>query len=116
MPQAFMISSLLDSAIHTSLRYFHQLPDATRIGFPVTMARQRVAAAGGFNQNIRPDESRFDVDGRNLGDTDTDFVAAEPRAFVADDRPVRHLDDGGEKKISMRPPARLKCLRSHDAA
>jgi len=39
---------------------------------------QRIAAAGRFNQNIRPDDSRFDVNGRHLRDADADFILAEP--------------------------------------
>jgi hypothetical protein len=62
----------------------------------------------GFDQDVRPDDSRLDMDGRDLGDADADLVLAEPRAFVPDDRLVRHLDDGGEKKIAARPPARLE--------
>jgi hypothetical protein len=51
--------------------------------------------------------------GCDLGDADANFVLAEPRAFAPDDRFVRHLDDGGKKKIPVRPAARLKCFRRH---
>jgi len=78
------------------------------------VTRQRIAAAGGFDQNIRPDDAGLDVDGRHLGDADADFVAAEPRPFASDDRLVRHLDDGGKQEIPMCPTACLKSFRSHD--
>src|ERR1017187_7145704 len=113
-PHAFMISSLLHSAGHTSLRRFYQLTDAAGIAFCVAVTRQRVAAAGRFNQNVRPKDAGLDVDGRDLGDADADFVLAEPRPFAADDRLVRHFDDGGKQEIPARPTARLKCFRSHD--
>jgi hypothetical protein len=54
------------------------------------------------------------VNGRDFGDADADFIAAEPRSLVTDDCFVRHLNDGGKKKIVMRPPARLKCFQNHD--
>ena len=82
----------------------------------MSMTRQRVAPAAGFNQDVRPDEARLDVDGRDLGDADADFVFAEPRAFVPDDGLVRHLNDGGKQEIPARPPACLECLRCHDAS
>ena len=74
----------------------------------MAVACQRVAAAGRFNQNVRPNDSRLDVNGRNLRDADADLVAAKPRPFMPDDRLVRHLDNRGEKKIAARQPARLK--------
>ncbi len=67
----------------------------------------------GFNQNVRPNDSRLDVNGRDLGDADADFVAAEPRPFMPGDRLVRHLDNRGEQQITARPPARLKFFRWH---
>ena len=76
----------------------------------MAVACQRVAAAGRFNQNVRPNDSRLDVNGRNLRDADADLVAAKPRPFMPDDRLVRHLDNRGEKKIAARQPARLKCF------
>jgi len=80
----------------------------------VAVTRQRIAAAGRLNQNVRPNDSRLDVNGRDFGDADADFVAAEPRSLATDNRLVRHFDNGGKKKIAMRPAARLKYFRSHD--
>ena len=74
------------------------------------MTGQRICAACGLNQDVRPDDARFDVDGSDLCDADAHFIAAEPRALVPDDRLVRHLDDGGEQEIPARKPACLKCL------
>ena len=76
----------------------------------MTVADQRVAATGRFNQYVRPEDSRFDMNGRHLADADADFVLAEPRPFVPDDRPVRHLDDRAEEEIPARPPARFECF------
>src|SRR5665213_982955 len=100
-------------AIQISLRRFNQLTNPPRVRLFVTVTRQRVAAAARFDQNIRPDDPRLDMHRRDLGDADADLVLAEPRALVPDDSLVRHLDDGGEKKISVRPAARFEKFRSH---
>ena len=71
-------------------------------------ADQGIAAAGRFNQDVRPEDSGPDMNRSYLGDVDADFVLADPGTFMPDDRPVRHLDDGGEKKITARQPARFK--------
>src|ERR1039457_4961132 len=51
-----------------SLRLLNQFPDAARVSLSVSMTRQRIGAAGGFNQNVRPNDSGLDVNGRDLGD------------------------------------------------
>ena len=79
----------------------------------MAVARQRVGAAGRFNQDFRPENSRLDMHRRDLGNADADFVLAEPRTLVTDDRLIRHLDDGGKQEIPARPPAGLKCFRRH---
>lgn len=74
---------------------------------------QRIATAAGFDQDVRPPKTCLDMDGRHLADADADLVLAEPRAFVADDGAVRHLDDRGKKMVSQGPPAGLKFFRFH---
>ena len=48
-----------------------------------------------------------------LARADADLVFAEPRPLVADDGDIGDLNDGGEKKISLGPPAGFKCLGRH---
>ena len=74
----------------------------------MAVTRQRVAAAARLDQNVRPDDAGFDMHRRDLADADADFVLAEPRPLVPDDRLVRNFDHGGEKVISHRPTAGLK--------
>lgn len=81
----------------------------------MAMAGERVRAAAGFDQDVRPDEARLDVDGGDLADADAYLVPAEPRALVADDRPVRHLNDGAKQMIAAGPAARLESFRCHAA-
>ena len=76
---------------------------------------ERVRAAAGFDQDVRPDDARLDVDGRDLADADADLILAEPRTLVADDRLVRHLNDGAKQMIPPRPAACLESFRCHAA-
>jgi len=57
---------------------------------------QRVRAAGGFDQHVRPDHSRLDMHRRHLRQGDADFVAAEPRPLRRM-TPCRSLDDVGKE-------------------
>ena len=82
----------------------------------MAVAGERVGAATGFNQYVRPDNAGLDVDGGNLVDADTDLVLAKPRTLVTDDGIVRHLDDCGEDVISAGPAAGLKHFRIHRVA
>ena len=66
------------SAGQIALGRFNQFADAPRVGFPMTVTRQRVGPAAGFDQNIRPDEAGIDMHGRHPGDADAHFVLAEP--------------------------------------
>jgi hypothetical protein len=77
------------------------------------MAGKRVGATTRFNQDVRPDDARLDVDGRDLRDVEANLVLAEPRALTSDDGPVRHHNDRGEQVISPRPAARAKSFRIH---
>ena len=74
----------------------------------MAVTRQRVAAAARLDQNVRPNHPRLDMHRGDLADADAHFVLVEPRPFMPDDRLVRHLNDGGKKKIAARPAARLK--------
>jgi len=77
---------------------------------------QRVGAAGRFNQDFRPENSRPDMHRGDLGNADAHFVLAEPRTLVPDDRLVRHFNEGGKQEIPARPPAGLKSFRRHEGS
>ena len=81
----------------------------------VAVAGQRVGAAAELIEKVRPDDAGFDMHRCNFGNADADFVLAEPRAPVADDRLVRDLDDRAEQMISARPPACLEQFCIHTA-
>ena len=74
-----------------------------------------IAAATGFDQDVRPDQAGFDMHRRDFDDADADLILAEPRTFVADDRPVVHLNDRAEKVVAFRPPACFENFRIHTA-
>ena len=96
-----------------SLRLFHQVADAPRIALAMTMAGERVCASTGFNDDIRPEHSRFNMYRCDLADTDADLIFAEDAPLVAGDCPVGHLDGGGKEMVSLRPAACFECLAIH---
>lgn len=99
--------------MRNSLRFFNKLADALRVGFAVAVAGERIAAAGGFNEDVRPDHAGLDVHGRDFGDGHADLVLAEPRRLAADDGAVVDFDDGAEEMIATRPPAGFENFRRH---
>src|SRR5262245_16647802 len=82
----------------------------------MSMTGQRIGAAGGFNENVRPKHSRFDVHGRHLADAHADFIAAEPRTFPPRHSFLAYLDDRPKKKIATRPATGFKQFRRHTFA
>lgn len=44
----------------------------------MALASERVRTAARFNQDIRPDDASFDVNGGDLVDADADLVFAKP--------------------------------------
>ena len=74
----------------------------------MAMTRQRIGAAGGLNQNIRPKDARLDVDGGDLGDADAHVILGEPGAFAPGNRFVAHFDARREEEITSRPAAGAK--------
>src|ERR1700733_15261682 len=81
----------------------------------MAVARKRITSAAGLDQNIRPNNSGFDMHRRDFRDADADLVFAEPRAFVAHDGLIVHFDDGGKKRIPARPAARRKFFWFHES-
>jgi len=98
-----------------ALGFLDQGANALGVSLGMAVAGQRIGAAAGFNQNIRPHETRLDMDGGDLGNADADLVLAEPRTLVADDRAVGHFDDRGEKMVPPGPAAGAKRFRVHTA-
>jgi len=85
------------------------------VGFGMAVASERVRATAGFNQDVRPENTGFDVDGGDFGDADADLIFAKPRTFVTDDSLIRHFDDCWKKMVSTSPPASAKDFRIHAA-
>src|SRR6202035_881330 len=84
---------------------FDQIGDALGVGFAVTVAGDGIGAAGGFDDDLSPEDAGGDVDGGDFRDGNALFVAAEhPRFHAAD---ALRADDqaGGEKEIAVRPAA-----------
>src|ERR1022692_2781449 len=100
-------------AVQSSLRFLDQCANALCVRLGVAVTGKRVGAATRFNQDVRPDEARLDMDGGDLGEVEANLVLAEPRALVSDDRPVRHHNDSGGQVIPARPAARAKTFRIH---
>ena len=92
---------------------FDELLDAARVRFGVSVTGQRIAAAGRFDQDIRPQDAGLDVDGSNFVDADADFIDAEPGAFVPNHRLVGNFDAGWEKRIALRPTTGLENIGCH---
>ena len=99
--------------MHNSLRGLDQHADALRIAFRMAVARERIAAAAGFDEDVRPNHAGLDVNGRDFGNGDADLVFAEPRGLAADDRLVRDFDDGAKQMVAARPPAGFENFRRH---
>ncbi len=95
------------------LRGLDEFANAAGIALGVAVAGERVGAAAGFDEDVRPDHAGFDVDGGHLGNADADLVLAEPRTLVADDRLVRHFDDGGKEVVAAGPAAGFESFRFH---
>ncbi len=95
------------------MRGLDEFADAAGIGLGVAVAGERVGAAAGFDEDVRPDHAGFDVDGGHLGNTDADLVLAEPRTFVSNDRLVRYFDDGGKEMVAAGPAAGFESFRFH---
>ncbi|MDB6025169.1 MAG: hypothetical protein JWM68_1392 [Verrucomicrobiales bacterium] len=96
-----------------SLIFFQNLLDPSRVSFGMPVAGQRIASAGGFDQNIGPDHSRFDMHRGDLGNTDADFVCAEERTFATNHRTFADLDHRRKKKITPCPSTGLESFNGH---
>src|SRR5439155_6788144 len=95
------------------LGVFDEFFDAEGVGFSVTVAGERVGAAGRFDENIGPDDARFDVNRSDLAEADADFVYAKPGTFAAADGFVADLDVGREQPVAARPTAGLEGFGRH---
>ena len=96
-----------------SLGFLHEGANALGIFFGVTVAGERVGAAAGFDQDIRPQEAGLDVDGSHFVDADADFIDAEPGALASNYRPLGDFDARGKKKVALCPTTGLENLGCH---
>jgi hypothetical protein len=79
----------------------------------VAVAGEGVGAAGGFDEDFRPDEAGLDVNRGDFADANADFVLAEEGTFAAGDGFIADFDDGGEKKVATGPTTGLKGFGWH---
>src|SRR6266446_5202209 len=98
---------------HFALRGLDQLLNSLRIAFLVAVAGQRVRAAGGLDQNLRPNQTGLNVYGSHFADAHAHLIHAEPGAFAAAHRLVADLDVSREKQIPARPATGLKNFGWH---
>lgn len=96
------------------LRVLNQIANALGIGFPVAVAFERIGSAAGFDEDVRPNQPGVNVNGRDFGNADADFIPVNPRALAADDGKRRDLDHSGKKEISACPAAGFKNFLGHD--
>ena len=62
----------------------------------MTVAGERVGAAGRFNQDFRPNQARLDMHRSDLADINRHLVLTEPRTLPSGDRLVVDLNVSGE--------------------
>jgi len=65
-------------AVDNSLCRLDQRANTLGVRLAMPVAGERVRAAAGLNQDVRPDQSCLNVDGSHLGHADADLVFAEP--------------------------------------
>ena len=111
---SFLALVQINRASLHSLHVLDEVADALGIGFLMAMAFERISPASGFDEDVGPNQSSFDVDGGDFGYADADFVLVEPRALAADDGEFCDFDDGGEEKISLGATAGCKRFRRHN--
>src|ERR1035438_153921 len=92
---------------------FEQFLNAPGVPFAVAVAGQRIAAAGGFNDNSGPDQSGLDMHRSDFLNADADLVAAEPGALAPQHGSVSDFDDCGKKMVARCPSAGFECLGCH---
>ena len=72
-----------------------------------------VASAGRFDENLRPNQARFDVHRRYFANRDAHFVLAEPRTFAPRDGLVADFDDGRKEEVASGPTTRSENFSWH---
>lgn len=99
---------------YVSLEVLNEVADAFGVAPGVSVAGERIGPAARFNENVRPNQPGFDVDGRDFGNADADFILAKPGTFAADDGKLRDFNDGGKEEVATRPMTGFKNFRRHN--
>jgi hypothetical protein len=84
---------------------FDQIANALGVGFAVAVAGDGVGAAGGFDDDLGPEDAGGDVDRGNLGHANAFFVAAEKARFDAGDALRADDEAGGKEEVALGPAA-----------
>src|SRR5580698_10548321 len=82
-----------------------QVADALGLGFAMAVAGDGIGPAGGFDDDLGPEYAGGNVYGRDLGDRNAFFVAAEQARFYPGDALSVHHESGGEEEIAGGPTA-----------
>src|SRR5437588_2309277 len=69
-----------------------QFFDSLRVGFVVAMTGNGIGPAGGFDQNLGPDQTRFDMHRSHFADAHAHLVHSEPGPFAAADGFIANFD------------------------
>jgi hypothetical protein len=59
------------------LKTFNEVTNSSRVVFAMAVAHNGVASACGVDSDFGPDQARSDIDGGNLGDSNTLFIGAD---------------------------------------
>ena len=92
------------------LKTFHQIADAQRVGFAMTVTGDGVGASGGFNKDVRPNHSRRNLHRRYLGSRNAFLTATKPTPLHTAHTQRADHDARGEKQVSPGPAARAEGL------
>jgi hypothetical protein len=96
------------------LGIFNQLFNSLRVGFGMAVAANGIAAAGRFNEDIGPNEPRFDMDRRHFGDAHALLVLAEKRSLASGNGFIANLDVSGKEEVAFGPTAGFEGLERHE--
>ena len=79
----------------------------------MAVTAHRIRAAGRFDQDLRPDQARLDVNGSDFGDRDAHLILAEPGTFAARHRFIADFKNSWKQKVTSSPTAGLESFSRH---
>jgi len=95
----------LRSLTRLRLVLLDQIADALRVFLAVAVANDGIGAAGGLDDDFRPEDAGRDVHRCDLRHRDALFVRAEQARLYAADALRADDEFGGEEQVALRPSA-----------